>query len=139
MRRLFNKSFWMFLLIGGLNTLLSAGIMFLLYTRLGGGYWVSSAVAFALTSVLSFFLNKRFSFENTDSLGQTAWRFALVIAVCYLFAYLLARPFTQWALLALFPQKSLPYEKIALFTGQVLFTGCNYLGQRFFAFGGKDA
>ena len=138
MRKLFDRSLFFFLLIGVLNTLLSAGIMYLLYTRMNGGYWLSSAIAFALTSVLSFFLNKRFSFRSDDPVGGAALRFALVILVCYVIAYLIAKPATALLLAAIFPAKNLPVEKIALFTGQILFTGLNYIGQRFFAFRKKD-
>ena len=90
-----------------------------------GGYWLSSAFAFALTSVLSFFLNKRFSFRNRDSVKHTAWRFALVIGVCYLLAYSAAQPATAWLLDRLLSPHALKVsnDQIALFVGQVLFTG----------------
>lgn len=96
--RLFDRSLWIFLLIGVGNTLLSFVIMQGMYALGWGGYWLSSAFAFALTSVLSFFLNKRFSFRNRDSVKHTAWRFALVIGVCYLLAYSAAQPATAWLL-----------------------------------------
>lgn len=136
--RLFDRSLWIFLLIGVGNTLLSFVIMQGMYALGWGGYWLSSAFAFALTSVLSFFLNKRFSFRNRDSVKHTAWRFALVIGVCYLLAYSAAQPATAWLLDRLLSPGALKVsnDQIALFVGQVLFTGLNYLGQRFFAFAG---
>ena len=132
--RFFDRSMLIFLLIGLGNTLLSQGVMQGLYA-LGAGYWWSSAIAFALTALLSYALNKRFSFRNTDSVGSTLWRFALVVAACYLLAYSLARPLTASLLRRFLPaaEESL-VEKLAMLTGQVLYTGLNYLGQRFFAF-----
>ena len=104
----------------------------------GGYYWLSSAFAFAPTSVLSLYLNKRFSFRTRASVKHTAWRFALVIGVCYLLAYSAAQPATAWLLDRLLSPHALKVsnDQIALFVGQVLFTGLNYLGQRFFAFAG---
>ncbi|MEG0145739.1 MAG: GtrA family protein [Clostridia bacterium] len=141
MKHFFNRGMLIFLAIGVGNTLLSQLIMQLIYAW--GGYWLSSAIAFALTSVISYILNKRFSFENKDSVKDTAWRFALVIGACYVLAYLIAQPATAWGL-GLLGAKwpaigALPVERIALLTGQVLFTGMNYLGQRFFAFRQKAA
>jgi putative flippase GtrA len=136
LKKLLNKSLLFFLLIGAGNTLLSMGIMYLLYTLAGFGYWGSSAVAFTLTSILSFVLNKRLSFQYEGHVWAAALRFALVIAVCYLIAYSLAQPATAW-LLGRLMSTSLPsvtIDKAALLTGQVLFTGLNYFGQRFFAF-----
>lgn len=136
LKKLLDRSLLFFLLIGVGNTLLSILIMYLLYTLAGFGYWGSSAVAFTLTSILSFVLNKRLSFRYEGSVWRAAVRFALVIAACYLIAYSLAQPATAWLLEKLlsasFPAQTI--EKAALLTGQVIFTGLNYFGQRFFAF-----
>ena len=134
MRKLFDRSLIPFILIGILNTALSFLIMQGLNRLWGGGYWAPSAIAFVVTSVISFFLNKRFSFQNKDSIAKTAWRFALNIAVCYVVAYGIARPATQWLLSALFLGAAFDINRIAMLLGQVLFTGLNYFGQRFFAF-----
>lgn len=133
---IFDRSLAVFLLIGVGNTALSFVIMQTLYALNLGGYWLSSAFAFALTSVLSFFLNKRYSFRNKDSLSHTAWRFSLVIALCYVLAYSIARPAVAFTLNALMPQSGFfaHTDQIAMAAGQVIFTGLNYLGQRFFAF-----
>jgi putative flippase GtrA len=135
-KKLLDKSLLFFLLIGAGNTLLSMGIMYLLYTLAGFGYWGSSAVAFTLTSILSFLLNKRLSFRYEGHVWAAAVRFALVIAVCYLIAYSLAQPATAWLLGKMMSAalSSVTIDKVALLTGQVLFTGLNYFGQRFFAF-----
>ena len=125
-----------FLLIGAGNTLLSMLIMFLLYEWAGFGYWGASAAAFAITSVISFLLNKKLSFRYEGHVWAAALRFAVVIAVCYLIAYSMAQPAAAW-LLERFMGASLSaaaIDRAALITGQVLFTGLNYFGQRFFAF-----
>ena len=136
LKKLLDRSLLFFLLIGAGNTLLSMAIMYLLYTLAGFGYWGSSAVAFAVTSVISFLLNKKLSFRYEGRVWAAAVRFALVIAVCYLIAYSLAQPATAWLLEKIVGAalNAQTIDKAALLTGQVIFTGLNYFGQRFFAF-----
>jgi putative flippase GtrA len=140
LKKLLDRSLLLFLLIGAGNTLLTALIMTLLFppveARFGSGtaYWAVSAFAFALTSVLSFILNMRLSFQYRGRVWAAAVRFALVIAVCYLIAYSVAQPVTGWILARFLPADPSLTAKIALYTGQIIFTLLNYAGQRFFAF-----
>ena len=62
LRTLFDAKLWKFLLVGVINTLVGTGIMFGLYNLSNCSYWVSSAANYVLTSILSFFLNKHFTF-----------------------------------------------------------------------------
>lgn len=120
-----------FVLVGGINTLVGTTIMFGLYNLAGCSYWVSSAANYILTSILSFFLNKYYTFKNHEkSVGQVL-RFALNIAVCYLLAYGIAQPLTNLALQSSAVEVR---ENISMLVGMCLFTCFNYLGQRFFAF-----
>lgn len=120
-----------FVIVGVVNTLVGMAIMFGLYNLAGCSYWVSSAANYILTSILSYFLNKTFTFGNKDGVGSTALRFALNIAVCYLLAYGIAKPAVNWLLSG--ATVSLR-DNCSMLAGMVLFTGFNYIGQRFFAF-----
>ncbi len=131
--KLFDRTLLKFLLVGCANTLCSMCIMYLLYNLAHFGYWGSSAVAFFLASILSFFLNRSFTFQSKEGIGKTALRFSVNIAVCYLLAYSAAQPMVGWALGRFGLDVSL-VEQIAMLFGMCLFTGLNYLGQRFFAF-----
>lgn len=128
---LFDVKMWKFLLVGVVNTLVGTAIMFGLYNLAHCGYWFSSAANYVLTSILSYFLNKYFTFKNTETGWRPVLRFALNIAVCYLLAYGIAEPLMRWALSAATPALR---DNAAMLTGMVLFTGFNYLGQRLFAF-----
>ena len=87
-----------FLLVGIINTLVGCGAMFLLYNLPHWSYWLSSAANYVLGGIVSFFLNKYFTFRRREwSWGQVA-RFALNVAVCWLLAYGLAKPLVLWAL-----------------------------------------
>lgn len=136
MKRLFDRTLLRFLMVGVCNTLFSAAIMFLLYELAGLGYWGSSAVAYALASVLSFFLNRSFTFQSRGPLLSTALRFTVNVTVCYLVAYSLAQPLMGWGLGRAGLSQAV-VDRAAMLFGMCLFTGLNYLGQRFFAFRGE--
>ena len=123
--------FWKFVVVGIVNTLVGTFIMFSLYNFAGFSYWVSSSVNYILTSILSYFLNKHFTFQHKDNSWKSVLKFALNIAVCYLLAYGFAKPLTLFALANTTVSVQ---ENIAMIVGMVFFTAFNYLGQRFFAF-----
>lgn len=81
-----------FLIVGVVNTLVGTAIMFGLYNLAHCSYWVSSAANYLLTSILSFFLNKYFTFQSSERSAGEIVRFALNIAACYLLAYGIAKP-----------------------------------------------
>ena len=128
---LFDAKAWKFLLVGVLNTLVGNGLSFLLLNVAGWGYWVSSSVSYALASVMSYFLNRYFTFKYTGNDKGVILRFALNIAVCYGLAYGLAQPTVEYLLNGLSAKW---LENIAMLTGMGLFVVFNYLGQRFFTF-----
>lgn len=130
-RSLFDVKMWKFLLVGVLNTLVGDGLSFLLINLTSIGMWWATALPTALASVMSYFLNKHFTFRNTEKGWRPALRFAINIGVCYLLAYGLAIPLMQWLLSG--ATASLR-DNIAKLTGMCLFVGFNYLGQRLFAF-----
>jgi len=117
-------------MVGGVNTLIGTAIMFSLYNLAGCSYWVSSAANYILVSILSFFLNKNFTFQYKGDLRGSALRFAVNIAVCYLLAYGIAKPAVFY-----FAAGSVAFrENIAMLAGMCLFVVFNYLGQRLFTF-----
>ena len=128
--KLLDSSVWKFLLVGVGNTLLSTVLMFALE---GLGYWPSTAIAYVAGAVLSFFLNRRFTFHSEETLGRSAVKFALNVAVCYVLGYGLARGLmgilAPWS-----PLSPLWWERLSKLVGMGLYTVLNYFGQRFFAF-----
>lgn len=142
---LFDIKLWKFLLVGVINTLVGEGLkaLFLAVTPLGP--FPASAVSTALASVLSYFLNRYFTFKYQGSSAKAIWRFALNILVCYILSHalslLLLYPlltggeggwFAGLTLISTESKSSADY--IATYAGSCLFVAFNYLGQRFFAF-----
>ena len=129
--RVLDKTFWKFILVGVVNTLFGTAIMFIAYNVLHFSYWISTAANYVFGSILSYFLNKRFTFHSTDTSVKTVFKFILNIAVCYAVAYGVARPLTRWVLGGL--AKTLQ-ENIAMLVGMGIFVLLNYCGQRFAVF-----
>lgn len=130
MKKLFDPSMWKFLLVGVANTLLSMVLMFLLE---GLGYWPSTAIAYIAGAVLSFFLNRSFTFKSDAAFWPSVLKFAVNVVLCYLIAYSIAQPVVTWIL----SRTAIPtiwQERIAKLCGMGLYTVINYFGQRFFAF-----
>ena len=123
-----------FLLVGVVNTLIGTGTMFLLYNLAHCSYWVSSAANYVVGGIVSFFLNKYFTFQNKTWEWFQVWKFAANVTVCYLLGYGLAKPLVLHLLKG---QAVNVQENVAMLVGMCLYTGLNYLGQRFFAFKGK--
>lgn len=132
---LLDRSLLIFLIIGAANTVLCWGLMLLLYDWLHMGYWGASFAAFVIASISSYYFNRRFSFKSREGVGITIVKFALVILVCYVLAYSIAKPLTYDAVDMLHNGWMERHrDQIAMIVGNVVFTGFNYFGQRFFAF-----
>lgn len=131
LKKLFDRTFLVFLVVGVINTLFGTAVMFGAYNLLHLDYWVSTAANYVLGSLLSYFLNKHFTFRNQTSHKKTAVRFVINIVVCYAIAYGAARPLVRHILSG---ASQTIQDNGAMLAGMVLFVGLNYFGQRFFAF-----
>ena len=142
LKKIFDPTLFRFLLVGVVNTLVGYGVMFGLYNLAGlhlwgdPGYWISSAANYLVGSVVSFFLNKHFTFRSREKGPGVVLRFAANITVCWLLAYGLAQPIMEWVLAGM--DLSSQWEgNLTLLAGSGLFVILNYFGQRFFAFKAK--
>lgn len=129
--RFFDITFWKFILVGVVNTLVGTGIMFLFYNVFHFSYWVSSASNYVFGSILSYFLNKAFTFKSKVPAGKTLWRFVVNISLCYLVAYGGAKPLAR---LIFSGASQTVQENLAMLAGMCFFVALNYIGQRFFVF-----
>ena len=120
-----------FIVVGVINTLFGTAIMFVFYNVFHLSYWISSASNYFFGSILSYFLNKSFTFKYGKADFKSIFRFTVNILVCYLLAYGIAKPVMRWALSG---YSVTVQENVSMVLGMVLFVALNYLGQRFFAF-----
>ena len=122
---------------------MGTGLQFLLFNLLGWNEWVSSVTGYFLGSVLSYFLNKYFTFKNQEKGIKPILKFALNIAVCYTIAYVIAIPLISYICtansLTMFGWSVEKFSgNLSMVVGSCLFVACNYIGQRFFAFKEKS-
>ena len=133
LKKIFVPTFFRFIIVGCINTLVGYGVMFGLYNLAGlhtwgdRGYWISSAANYVVGSIVSYVLNKHFTFRNREKGAGVVVRFILNITVCYLLAYGLARPAVNimdphlkleyWGLSRL-PRRMEPYLEKAMYREQ---------------------
>lgn len=130
-----DATFWKFVLVGVVNTLFGTAVMFGAYNLLHWGYWPSTAANYVLGSILSYVLNRRFTFRYQGDGVRSVVRFAVNVAVCYAVAYGAARPLVSWVLSNVFAGTSPTLrDNVAMLAGMCLFVAVNYIGQRFFVF-----
>ena len=155
-KEIFDIKLLKFLFVGVLNTIVGYLLTVLFMNVMNLGYWPSTALSYILASIMSYFLNKHFTFKNTEKGIKPVLRFSLNIAVCYLLAYGIAQPLVGWfmslsfmaswtasfintpLMLSLFGGSTAKFcDNVAVLAGMGLFMCFNYIGQRFFAFKAK--
>ena len=132
---LFDKTFGKFIIVGIINSIFGTAVMFAFYNLLHFDYWISSAANYFFGSILSYFLNKYFTFQNHERSWKIILKFTLNILVCYFIAYGVAKPLTLYILSG---QTKVVQENVAMGVGMCLFVLLNYTGQRFWAFKKKE-
>lgn len=83
-QQLLDLTFWKFVLVGIINTVVGTTVMFVAYNALHFSYWVSSASNYIIGSIVSYFLNKYFTFQNKEkSAKQIAMLLQILQSVTY--------------------------------------------------------
>ena len=67
-----DKTFVRFVLVGVINTLFGSAIMFVFYNVFHLSYWLSSASNYFFGSILSYFLNKYYTFRYKSAIGRSS-------------------------------------------------------------------
>lgn len=134
--KLIDQTTWKFAFVGVINTIVGTTVMFLAYNWLGFGYWVSSALNYIIGSIVSFFLNKYFTFQNKERSFNQVVLFVANITICYLLAYGMAKPIIHNLLAGVSLKVA---DNVAMGLGMVLFVILNYAGQRWVVFRVKQA
>ncbi|RUL57054.1 GtrA family protein [Lysinibacillus antri] len=126
-----NSSFFRFLLVGIINTLVGTSIMFLAYNLFHLSYWVSSFLNYFIGSIVSYFLNKYYTFKQKERSFQEVILFIVNILICYFVAYYLAAKIVSYLLS---DYSTAIIDNISMVVGMILFVLLNYTGQRFIVF-----
>ncbi len=120
-----------FIIVGITNTVVGTSVMFILYNVFSVGYWMSSAANYIIGSIVSYFLNKYFTFRNREKSFKQIILFVINISLCYLIAYGIAKPMVAF-ILNQYNEKI--QGNISMLVGMGLFVILNYFGQRLVVF-----
>ena len=82
--KLFDKTFLKFIVVGIINTVFGTAIMFFCFNILQLDYWFSSAMNYICGGILSYFLNKKYTFAVKETSRKSVIRFTINLTVCYL-------------------------------------------------------
>ena len=103
--------------------------------------WGAGAAAFVGTvvgSIVSYFLNKYFTFKNKEKGWKPMLRFTINIAACLLIRVLVATGVSELSKALSLTMFGMDVNSFAAnlswAVGACVFVACNYVGQRFFAF-----
>lgn len=122
-------------LVGIINTLVGNGVMFILHNCFNVNFWWSNISNVVVGSIVSYFLNKYFTFKSKNKGIKEKIIFALNIIVCHFTSYGVAQPL---ALLIFSNLDKKLQTNLAMLIGAGLFIVLNYLGQRFIVFKNKQ-
>lgn len=129
-----------FIFVGIVNTVLGITLIFMFYNILHLGYWGASVMAYLLGGIFSFFANGKFTFGKSALKKKFAARFGLNLMICYIIAYIIAKPLTIYVLTAYLgiALDTATIDILAMLIGMVIYTFLNFVGQKFWCFNDKE-
>ena len=143
LKTFFDIKFFKFILVGLLNTAVGEGVILLLLHLAGWKHfsWGAGMAAFVGTvvgSVVSYFLNKYFTFKNKEKGWKPLVRFTVNIVACLLIRVVVATVVSALSKAASLSMFGMDVDTFAAnlswAVGACTFVACNYIGQRFFAY-----
>lgn len=123
-------TFVKFICVGIINTCVGLSIMFLCFELFAWNYWMSTLTGNGVGAVISFFLNKNFTFQSNVPVIRGFLRFIFSLSICYLIAYKIGLDFTYLILDDITKFKN----EIAIIVGSIFYSLLNYFFQRYIVF-----
>lgn len=134
-KKIFDSSLIRFLIVGIINTIIGAGIMFILYNFFGLSYWLSSFFNYFFGGIVSFFLNKYYTFKNNYKSIKQVLLFIINILFCYFIGYFISKKIIY---IIFNDYNNTVKENISMLLGMCLYTLLNYIGQKFIIFKNEE-
>lgn len=123
--RKFNNTFLKYLAVGMINTLSGISAIYILKWFFEFGDISANAVGYTVGLIISFFLNRNWSFKHSGDISASIVRFSLVILLAY-------STNLGVVLISIHYINLDPY--IAQATGVPFYTAIGYLGSKYFVF-----
>ncbi|PLR94164.1 GtrA family protein [Bacillus sp. T33-2] len=123
-----------FLFVGLVNTAAGLSITFFLLNLIGWPYWVSTFIGNSIGAIVSYFLNRTFTFHSSVDVKNAGPRFISVILHCYVGSYYASAFIASWLQQQPFMDGLILRDNFAVLLGAALYTVTNYFGQKHFVF-----
>lgn len=127
------NSFIRFLIVGAINTLTGLSTMFLLFNTVEFTFWFSTFLGNSVGAIVSYSLNRTFTFHSKVPIKKSVLRFIAVILFCYFFSYTVSSMAADM-IKEQFSFSMLRAENLAMFIGTAVYMITNYFGQKLFVF-----
>ena len=121
-----NNELVKFLIVGVLNTIIGASIMYVAYNFLGLNYWISTSLNYIVAGTFSFFANKKFTFKSEGKTFQKIILFIITLVFCYFIAFYLSKKIMIFINIDNIKLK----ENISMFLGMIIYTVLNFIFQK---------
>ncbi len=128
------NSFIRFLIVGVVNTIVGLSIMFILLNLFHCTYWLATFIGNCIGAMVSYKLNRSFTFNSRVKGSEGIPKFFLVILCCYVFSYSIGKITAEGIHLFSQSLSILSKDELAVLIGTVVYTLANYLGQKSFVF-----
>lgn len=128
------NSFTRFLFVGIVNTLLGLSIMFTCLNILDSSYWISTFIGNSIGALVSYLLNRKFTFQSKVTFKKGAPKFIFVIMLCYFLSFSVSSWISKSILVPYSLSSLMSQDEQSILLGSCLYTVLNYLGQKYFVF-----
>lgn len=142
LKKLFDRTLALYVIIGVLNFIVCTLLMFILYNAFGTSRHVAPIVNYGLGSVIWYVCCRYIIFPNRETTKHTLTRFVLAVALCYLISYYTVSPMIAgWMLKSesvvrffAFTGRDSARDNCEMSVGALVYALGNYFGQRYFVF-----
>ncbi|MFB7142404.1 GtrA family protein [Gottfriedia sp. NPDC056225] len=132
-----NRTFFRFIAVGVLNTIVGLSAIYLLLHLLGLSYWWSTFLGNTIGACVSYLLNRKFTFKSQSSVSKSVPLFIIVILASYFIAYNLGAKIIDFSLSNTDFISDKMKTDLAVLISTGLYTIVNYFGQKLFVFHNK--
>jgi len=125
-----------YLFVGLGSTALNWTATYLLNRFLKLGYWPTSVITFIMSSLFTYYMNKKFTFKNDNSWKEVLPKYVAEVLICFVVSYGLGKAVLDWFFTRVFVPD---WEAHTVDTVKGILANCcyialNYIGQKFFVF-----
>jgi putative flippase GtrA len=126
-----------FIIVGIVNTIIGLSSVYFLFNILGINYWPSTFFGNGIGMFLSFYLNKKFTFQSQGKTLRNLFKFFVVVIACYYLSYWLGIRLSNWVI-APFTMNSKVIGNVSILLGAGLYTITNFIGQKYLVFNSSN-